>query len=267
MVSNSTDTMWFSCGVLKVKVFENKREETAGLSMTMRFPVQCSACQSGEKYKTNAGKRVCCAVLLCCVAWRLEKCLKQLREAKKHEIIVEGQRLQKANIMEGDAFFPGNEQKNMWSLLAILTCKSFFTFRSACFTQGSWNWTALSGKANDWKNRQQDNGRWKRREKERKRERVRGERERERERENGGKREEREGLSVCAFKNACVCAFRTSPCVPATCPHVFFISKISCSERPTSIIDFLKVLSRMNLSWMLSYFFLRHFFASWFAVK
>ena len=47
---------------------ENKREETAGLSMTMRFPVQCSACQSGEKFKTNAGKRLCCAVLLCCVA-------------------------------------------------------------------------------------------------------------------------------------------------------------------------------------------------------
>ena len=44
---------------------ENKREETAGLSMTMRFPVQCSACQSGEKFKTNAGKRLCCAVLCC----------------------------------------------------------------------------------------------------------------------------------------------------------------------------------------------------------
>ena len=44
----------------------NKREETAGLSMAMRFPVQCSACQSGEKFKTNAGKRLCCAVLLRC---------------------------------------------------------------------------------------------------------------------------------------------------------------------------------------------------------
>ena len=44
------------------------------------------------------------------------------------------------------------------------------------------------------------------REKERKRR-----RERKRERENGGKREERERPSVCAFK--------TSPCVPATCPH------------------------------------------------
>ena len=166
--------------------------------MAMRFPVQCSACQSGEKFKTNAGKRLCCAVLLCCIAvqwsavlWSavlcccaveccavllwgvcgaymsaslffahfleknalpsmmfafrslsdlpqwfhvflllaavsstfrdnkpylrceigraccLEKCLKQLREAKKHEIIVEGQRLRKANIMEGNAFFSG----------------------------------------------------------------------------------------------------------------------------------------------------------------
>ena len=37
----------------------------------------------------------------CC----LEKCLKQLREAKKHETIVEGQRLRKTNIMEGNAFF------------------------------------------------------------------------------------------------------------------------------------------------------------------
>ena len=55
-------------GVLKVKVVENKREETAGLSMAMRFPVQCSACQSGETFKTNAGKRLCCAVLLCCIA-------------------------------------------------------------------------------------------------------------------------------------------------------------------------------------------------------
>ena len=50
---------------------ENKREETAGLSMAMRFPVQCSACQSGEKFKTNEGKRavLCCVavpVLLCC---------------------------------------------------------------------------------------------------------------------------------------------------------------------------------------------------------
>ena len=35
--------------------------------MAMRFPVQCSACQSGEKVKTNTGKRLCCAVLLCCV--------------------------------------------------------------------------------------------------------------------------------------------------------------------------------------------------------
>ena len=52
----------------KSKWLKNKREETAGLSMAMRFPVQCSACQSGEKFKTNAGKRLCCAVLLCCVA-------------------------------------------------------------------------------------------------------------------------------------------------------------------------------------------------------
>ena len=33
-------------------------------------------------------------------AWSLEMCLKQLREAKKHETIVEGQRLRKADIME-----------------------------------------------------------------------------------------------------------------------------------------------------------------------
>ena len=46
---------------------ENKREETAGLSMAMPFPVQCSACQSGEKFKTNAGKRLCCVAVLCCV--------------------------------------------------------------------------------------------------------------------------------------------------------------------------------------------------------
>ena len=122
----------------------------------------------------------------CC----LEKCLKQPREAKKHEIIVEGQRLRKANIMEGNAFFLEKMSKKVWSLVAILTCTSFYTFRSACFTQGSWSWTALSGKANDWRNRQQDKGRWKSRERGREKERKRRrERKRERERENGGKRE------------------------------------------------------------------------------
>ena len=41
-----------------------------------------------------------------------------------------------------------------WSLGTILTCKSFVTFRSACFPQDRWSWTILSGKANDWRNRQ-----------------------------------------------------------------------------------------------------------------
>ena len=41
-----------------------------------------------------------------------------------------------------------------WSLGTILTCKSFVTFRSACFPQDRWSWTILSGKANDRRNRQ-----------------------------------------------------------------------------------------------------------------
>ena len=142
--------------------------------MAMRFPVQCSACQSGEKFKTNAGKGLCCAVLLCCgvlccvavgcvcvVSASLfcsfsrekritfqdvrfskpltfhndfmffasrscfkhfsrqqalpishlkqgllsRKVLETAARSKKHEIIVEGQRLRKANILEGNAFF------------------------------------------------------------------------------------------------------------------------------------------------------------------
>ena len=72
-----------------------------------------------------------------CRACCLEKCLKQLREAKIHEIIVEGQRLRKADIMEGNSFFREKMSKKVWSLVVILTCTSFYTFRSACFTQGS----------------------------------------------------------------------------------------------------------------------------------
>ena len=33
-----------------------------------------------------------------------------------------------------------------------------------------------------------------------------------------GREREREALRVC-IQHACVCAFKTSPCVPATCPH------------------------------------------------
>ena len=137
---------------------------------------------------------------------------------------MEGQRLRKASIMEGNAFFREKMSKKVWSLVAILTCTSFYTFRSACFTQGSWSWTALSGKANDWRNRQQDKGRWKRREKERKRERdkkEKRERERERERENGRKREERERPSVCAF-NTSPCVRSKRPCVYRQHAHMFW---------------------------------------------
>ena len=40
-----------------------------------------------------------------------------------------------------------------WWLVAILTCKSFVTFRSARFPQENWSGTSLSDIANDWRNR------------------------------------------------------------------------------------------------------------------
>ena len=60
------------------------------------------------------------------------------------------------------------------------------------------------------------------------------------------------------YVNLCFSGFVS---VVFTC-KLIHISLTIFSERPTSIIAFLKVLSRMNRSWMLSYFFLRHFLAS-----
>ena len=68
MVSNGTDTMSFSCGILKVKVIENKREETAGLSWQCDFPYSALHVKVVRNSRQTRGKRLCCAVLLCCVA-------------------------------------------------------------------------------------------------------------------------------------------------------------------------------------------------------
>ena len=62
-------------------------------------------------------------------------------------------------------------------------------------------------------NKTREDEREKKREKERDRE-----KERERERENGREREERETLRVC-IQNACVCTFKTFPCVSAPRAH------------------------------------------------
>ena len=172
--------------LLRCSQSQSRRKQARGNGRTVHgnaISVQCSACQSGEKFKTNAGKRLCCAVLLCCAveccvvllwcvcvwcrvtffcsfsrekritfqdvrfskpltfhndfmffcfsqcskhfsrlqaylfhisgrACCLEKCLKQLREEKKHEIIVEGQRLRKRTSWKVMRFSRENEQKS-----------------------------------------------------------------------------------------------------------------------------------------------------------
>ena len=120
---------------------------------------------------------------------------------KKHEVIVEGQRLRKANIMEGNAFFLEKMSKQSVESLGDTDVQNrsshsaqLVSLRVAEVEQLYQVKRMIGGIVN------------KTREDER-------EKKRERERENGRKREERERPSVCAFK--------TPACVRSKRPRVY----------------------------------------------
>ena len=172
----------------------------------------CSECQRGWKFKTSAGKRqewlcwcavLCCGVLWCAVVWCVVVCCAVVWCGVLCCAVL--WKLWRV-VVWCAVLWCGV----LWC--AVLCCGVVCCNKVVCDLEkmsSLWSLTALSGKANDWRNRQQHNGRWKRREKERENGGKREERERERRKERG----EREALRVC------IQHVRSKCCVPATCPH------------------------------------------------
>ena len=72
-----------------VRSFEDEIFQVAFFTMGHNvIALQCSECQSGEKFKTNAGKRLCCVAVLCCCAVLLCCGVCVVRHAEKTTLLM-----------------------------------------------------------------------------------------------------------------------------------------------------------------------------------